>query len=142
MANNENIELLKQTLCMQKEGETFSMSYWGVTNPREAECGSIRCIGGWCNYLDNKQRVEQNPVILGTTEAARWLGIRLDVAEALFYPQPITGWGAITVDQAIGAIDVAIADGATPYKVYEYWASLGLPENEDCFWPDEDEELV
>lgn len=92
--NIDNVNLLITTLEAIKEGDErgFNMNVWdnhdGFESYREEDdnsgndCGTVACMGGWCNALDKSKRIEY-----WDTEktAGEWLGLEWITAHALFY---------------------------------------------------------
>lgn len=77
--NVERIRELANVIEVQPhtriEDETgFNMRYF------EHDCGSPACIGGWANFIWGKGREDTS------TEARGYLGISLEHAESLFFP--------------------------------------------------------
>jgi len=103
MANLENIALLKDTIRAHEK--SFNMNHWS----QETSCGTVRCIGGWAEFLD--------PSI----PARDFIGLPPELSGPLFYPPTKMTYDDITVEQALGALDVAIQSNATPGSIEDYW---------------------
>ncbi len=96
--NIENINLLIDTLRSPRAAGHFDMNQWLVdaegkeftdTVSKKAvinECGTVACIGGWCDVLAEEQGFTTSDQHSSVSYAAEWLGISYSKAFQLFYP--------------------------------------------------------
>lgn len=91
--NIENISRVQAAILA--EPHLFDMREW---------CGTVRCIGGWCNVLEASDKGLER-VQMNKGDAAEFLGLSFDDASDLFYPRDIEEWTLITPEIAVAHLE-------------------------------------
>jgi len=93
MPNIENINKLIEVLKSDRAKDHFNMNFWFGNEkgysllPSEInECGTVACIGGWCNVLQYEEKADKfYNVHYQDSDARDWLGLDAATAGDLFY---------------------------------------------------------
>ena len=117
MVNVANVNRVIEAIRLgskARPGMGFNMNYWqsepddysSIVDKSGRGCGTVACIGGWCNLLEEHDT--GTPRISSSRKAAEFLGIDdITAAEDLFYPDfaITTDYDSITADQAIAVLE-------------------------------------